>query len=190
MPRIQYIDDVTGNLQEVHGSDSRFNTSSRSDGRGFYNSRDESESYSFVFDDANCTALDVVAHLQNTKTDGKHMVIRSASVNSDSNSAFSFNLMTGTAGGGAVAATPVNLNQAGVARTATVTANTVVDSDASPITGLTTGSEFDHVNVPANGHEEFRFEDQIRIGQDQAVGIVNKLGTGVSCFGIIFFYFE
>ncbi len=190
MPRIQYIDDVTGNLQETHGSDSRFNTSSRSDTRGYYNSRDESESYSLVFDDANCTVGDFCVHLQNTKTDGKHMVIRSASVNSDSNSAFDLVLVTGTAGGGAVAATPLNLNQAGVAKTATATANTVVDSDASPITGLTAGSEFDHVNVAANGHEEFRTEDQIRIGQDQAIGIRNKIGTGVSCFGIIFFYFE
>ncbi len=77
-----------------------------------------------------------------------------------------------------------------MARSATVTASTVVDSDASPITGLTVGSEFDHVNVVANGHEEFRVEDQIRIGQDQAIGIRNKIGTGVSCFGIIFFYFE
>ncbi len=118
------------------------------------------------------------------------MVIRSASVNSDSNSAFDFVIVTGTAGGGAVAATPVNLNQAGVAKTATVTASTVVDSDASPISGLTAGNELDHVNVLANAHEEFRFQDQVRIGQNQAVGIRCKIGTGVSCFGIIFFYFE
>ncbi len=190
MGRIQFIDDVLGNFQETHGSDSRLNVSARSDTRGYYNSRDESESFTLLFDDANCTALDFCVHLQNTKTDGKHMVIRSASVNSDSNSAFDFVLVTGTAGGGAVAATPVNLNQAGVAKTATVTANTVVDSDANPITGLTVGSELDHVNVLANAHEEFRFQDQVRIGQDQAVGIRCKIGTGVSCFGIIFFYFE
>jgi len=190
MPKIQYKDDKTGFSSEVEGSDSRFNVSSRADGRGYYNSRDESESYVLLYNTANCTAGDFIVHLQNKKTDGKHMVIRSVGVNSDAASGFDLVTVTGTAGGGAVAATAVNLNQAGVARTATITANTVVDADNSDITGLTTVLEIDHVNVIAGGHEEFRFQDQLRLGQNQAVAIRCKSGTNPSGFGVIFFYFE
>lgn len=190
MVRVQYIDDIKGNFQEAHGSDSRLNVSSRADGRGYYNSRDESESYVLLFNDANCTAGDEVVHLQNKKTDGKHMVIRSIGINSDSASEWDVVTVTGTASGGNVAATPVNLNFAGVTKSATVTANTVVDSDSTPMDGLTVVDEIDHVAVVASGHEEFRFQDQIRLGEDQAIAVRCKTGTGVSGFGAIFFYFE
>jgi len=47
------------------------------------------------------------------------------------------------------------------------------------------------VQVIAGGHEEFRFQDQVRIGQDQAVAIRMDAGTADSqVFGVIFFYFE
>jgi len=187
---IEVENDNSGAQERVKGSDGRINVSARADTRGYYNSRDESESYTLTFEDANCSAGDFVVHITNIKTDGKHMVIRSASINSDSASSWRFVTTTGAAGGGAVAASPFNLNFAGVAKTATVTASTVVDSDSTPISGLTQGNEIDHVNVSAGGHEEFRFQDQLRIGQDQSVAIVCQNGTGVSGFGVIFFYFE
>ena len=190
MTKINFLTDTNGVESEAKGSDGRVNVSSRSDGRGYYNSRDESESYTLLFDTANCTALDFIVHLQNKKTDGKHLVIRSIGINSDAASSFDVVTVTGTAGGGAVAASAVNLNQAGVAKTATITANTVVDADNSAITGLTAVDIIDQVNVVAGGHEEFRFMDQLRLGQDQAVGIRCKSGTNPSGFGVIFFYFE
>lgn len=191
MGLLKYFSDRKGEgLQDVRGSDNRLNTSARSDGRGYYNSRDDSESFSLLFDDANCTAGDIIVHLQNKKTDGKHLVLRSIGINSDSVSEWDIVTVTGTAGGGAVAATPNNLNFAGVAKTAAVTANTVVDSDTTPISNLTVVDEFDHLAVIAGGHEEFRFENQVRLGQDQAVAVRCKTGTGVSGFGVIFFRFE
>ena len=190
MVRIQYIDDVSGNFQETHGSDSRLNVSSRADGRGYYNSRDENESYTLLFNDANCTAGDIIVHLQNKKTDGKHLVLRSIGINSDSASEWDIVTVTGTAGGGAVAATATNINFAGITKKATVTANTVVDSDTTPISNLTSVDEFDHLAVIAGGHEEFRFQDQVRLGEGQAVAVRCKTGTGVSGFGVIYFYFE
>ncbi|MCH8220217.1 MAG: hypothetical protein IIA76_02610 [Proteobacteria bacterium] len=118
------------------------------------------------------------------------MVIRSASVNGEVKSKFSFLTVTGTAGGG-TAATPVNLNQGGVAKTATVTALTTADSGSTPMSNLTAALEIDHVQVIAGGHEEFRFQDQLRLGQDQAVAIRMDAGTSDSqVFGVIFFYFE
>ena len=90
MPRIQFLDRSDGSFGEAKGSDSRLDVSSRSDGRGYYNSRDNSESYSLLFDDANASANDFVVYLRNDKTDGKHIVIRSASVNGEVVSKFSF----------------------------------------------------------------------------------------------------
>lgn len=190
MTKINFLTRTDGVESEAKGSDGRVDVSSRSDGRGYYNSRDESESYSLVFDDANATALDFVVYLKNTKTDGKHLVIRSASVNGEVKSKFSFLTVSGTAGGGTTA-TPVNLNFAGVAKTATVTALATADSNSTPMSGLTADKELDHVQVVAGGHEEFRFQDQVRLGQDQAVAIRMDAGTADSqVFGVIFFYFE
>jgi len=190
MTKLQAESRVTGSNEDIKSSDNRLDVTSRSDGRGYYNSRDESESYVLLFNDANCTTADKIVHLQNKKTDGKHLVIRSIGINSDSASSWDIVTVTGTADTGAVAATPVNLNFAGVTKAATVTANTVVDSDTSPMGGLTVVDEFDHVNVVAGGHEEFRFQDQVRLGEDQAIAVRCKSGTGVSGFGVIFFYFE
>ena len=191
MPRLQFVNDINGAIEETKGSDSRLNVSSRSDGRGYYNSRDESESYVLAFEDDNATIGDYIVYLKNEKSDGKHLVVRSASVNGEAVSSFEFLRVTGTPGGGAVDATPTNLNQGGVAKSATVAASVVADSGSSPISGLVDGVCIDHVQVTAGGHEEFRFQDQLRLGQDQAIAIKMKKGTADSyAFGVIFFYFE
>lgn len=191
MSRIQYIDDVNGNFQEMHGSDGRANVSSRSDERIYYNSRDESQAYSLVFDDAACSAGDFNVSLFNNKADGSHLVIHSIGVNALALAGFKLHLVTGTAGGGAVAATPTNLNQAGTSNAATVTASTVANSDSSPITGLTSSAVLDHASVVASGHEEFRIQDTIRLGQGQGIAIEFDSGANATrAFGVIFFYFE
>ena len=190
MSRVHYLNRKDSTPGEARGSDGRVDTSARIDGRRYYNSRDKGETFTLIFSDANCTVGDFSVYLKNTKTDGKHMVISSASINGDTASAFEFNKVSGTPGGGNVVATPFNMNPAGFTNTANVLANTVVDSDASPITGLSSDAIIDNINVVAGGHEEFRFLDSLRIGPDQAIGIRNKIGTGVSCFGVIFFYFE
>lgn len=190
MTRQQYLNANNSQIEEVRGSDGRADVSARADGRGYYNSRDEGESFSLVFNDDNCSVGDYVVYIKNTKTDGKHMVIRSASANSDSNSAFEFVQVSGDPGGGAVAATPFNLNPAKFTKAANVSAFTVIESDVSPISGLTDVSVIDHINILANGHQEFRFQDQLRLGENQAIAIKNKIGTNASCFGIIFFFFE
>jgi hypothetical protein len=193
MGRIQYIDDVNGNLQEAHGSDGRLNVSSRSDGRSYYNSRDKSECYSLVFDDANATANDYIAYIKNIKTDGEHLVIHSIGINCEAaSSAFKLSLVTGTATGGAVT-TATNLNQGGVSRSATATILTTSDSGVTPMAGLTESKLFDFAGISsAYGHEEFRIGDQIRLGQDQAIAIELEYAaaTDVRCFGVVFFYFE
>lgn len=190
MSLIDFFNDITGFREVAHGSDGRVNVSARSDTRGYYNSRDESESYVLIFDDANASINDFVVYLKNIKTDGKHLVVRSASVNCEVNTKVSFLTVTGTAGGGA-AATPANLNFGGVAKSASVTALTTADSSSTPMTGLTADVEIDHLNCLANGHEEFLFQDQLRLGQDQAIALRMDAGTADSqIFGVIYFYFE
>ena len=191
--KIGYTNDVTENEQIVKGSDGRLNVSSRSDGRRYYNARDESEAYSLVFDDANASAGDYVVYIKNAKTDGKHLVVSGVGMNCEAASAsFKLSMVTGTPVGGTTA-TPVNLNQAGVARSATVDAQTITDSSATPFTGLTEDKVVDHVaSTGAYGHAEFRLQDTLRIGQDQAIAIELEYSAAadVRCFGVIFFYFE
>jgi len=189
--RIQYIDDVNGNFQEAHGSDGRLNVSSRQDERIYYNSRDKSQAYTMVFDDAACSAGDFNASLFNNSTTGQHLVIHSIGVNALALASFKLHQVTGTAAGGAVAAIPVNLNRAKASNSATVVASNVANSDSSPITGLTSSQVLDHASVSASGHEEFRIADTIRLGQDQGIAIEMESGANATrVFGVIFFYFE
>lgn len=189
--RIEYINDGTGSFQEAHGSDGRLNVSSRQDARIYYNSRDESQAYSLVFDDAACTSGDFNVSLFNNRTDGKHLVLHSVDINADAVVTMKLHIVTGTAGGGAVAATPVNLNRAGTSNTATVTASTVANSDSSPISGLTSAHVLDHVGIAANSHERFKVDDSIRLGQGQGLAVeANTSTAGTRVFGTLFFYFE
>ena len=186
---------LQGSIATVHGSDGRFNVSARSDGRGYYNSRDESESYIMVFDDAGATANDFVAYLKNTKTDGKHMVIRSIGVNCiAAGSIFKLHTVASSVSpGSGTAVTPVNLNQGGVAKSATVDAQAPTNSNSTPMTLSATVDLIDILGVPtAYGHEEFRLNDQLRLGQDQAIALELEAAaaTNVRTWGVIFFYFE
>ncbi len=192
MGRIEFTSDATGGREETQGSDGRLNVSSRADGRGYYNSRDESQSYSLVFDDANATAADYVVYLKNNSST-KHLVIRSVGINCEAaTSSFKLSVVTGTGGGG-VGVTSTNLNQGGIAHSADVTALATVDSNSTPMSGLTEDKVIDHASIPsAYGHEEFRLQDQVRLGQDQAIAIELEYAAAadVRCFGVIFFYLE
>jgi len=193
MTRIEFQNDVSLAKEEMQGSDGRANVSSRADSRRYYNSRDESETYSLIFDDANATADDYVVYLRNDKTDGKTLVVSAIGFNCEAaTSVLKLSTVTGTAGGG-TATTPTNLNQAGQAKSATVTALTTADSNSTPMSGLTEDKVIDIAGIPsAFGHEEFRLDDTLRIGQDQAIAI--ELDTAaaidVRVYGVIFFYFE
>lgn len=188
--KIRYSDEITKALAEVQGTDGRLNVSSRADGRGYYNSRDMSETYNLLFDDANATADDIVVYLKNDKTDGKHLVVNNITVNGEVLSKFTLVTVTGTAAGGA-AVSPVNLNFAGVSKEATVTALATADSSVTPMSGLTVDKEVSALQVQAGGREKFVLADQPRLGQGQAMGIRMDSGTADSyVFGTINFFFE
>lgn len=191
MSIINYLSDkVLGGGGVVHGSDGRLNTSSRSDARIYYNSRDASEAYSLAYDDAACSAGDYIVSLFNNRSDTQHLVIHAATANSDVAADFKLSIVEGTAAGGAVSATPTHLNRGGFEAKAQAIATTVANSDSSPISGLTEIVEIDHEGCGANGHVEFKVDDSVRLGPGQGIAIEKDGGASGRAFGVIFFYYE
>ena len=182
---IQYTSDSTGSLEKAQGSDNRFNVSSRSDSRSYYNSRDKAECFSLVWDDATSAAGDHIVYWKNTDTTGKHLVVAAIGLNSANNCSFKLHLVTGTAASGTTVS-PACLNQASP-KTAQATA---MEAAGTAITGLTSSLVIDHAGCPANSHEEFRLTDRLRIGQDQAIAIEYEQGTTGRTWGVIFGFYE
>lgn len=182
---LQYTSDNTGSVEKAQGSDNRLNVSSRQDSRSYYNSRDQSQTFTLLWDDASSAAGDFVAYWKNTDTTGKVLVIDAVGVNSLANAAsFKLHRVTGTATGAAV--TPFCSNQA-VAKDANAVG---VEAAGTAISGLTSAGVFDHVLCPADGHEEMRLDDRVRVGQGQAVAIEFEQGTTSRTIGVIWGYYE
>lgn len=182
---IQYTSDSTGSLEKAQGSDNRFNVSSRSDGRAYYNSRENSRTFSLVWDDASSAAGDMILYWKNTDTTGKHLVIASIGLNSELACSFKLHLVTGTAASGSTT-TPFCLNQS-APKTAAATA---MEAAGTAITGLTSTAVIDHVACGADGHEEFRLNDRLRLGQDQAIAIEFEQGVTARTWGVMFGFYE
>ncbi len=182
---IGFSSDKTNADETVRGSDGRLNVSTRADARSYYNSRDEKEAYSLVWDDASSEAGEYVLYWKNTDTNGRHLVIGSVGLNSEKAASFKLHVVTGTAAGGA-AATPTNLNRA-EPKVAAATART---ADTTPVTTLTSTVEIDHASVEADGHEEFRLQDRLRIGQDGAIAIEYEQGDTGRTWGVVFGFYE
>lgn len=185
MAKINYLDDVNGNAQEAHGSDGRLNVSSRADGRPYYNSRDLKKTYTTVYDHQSAVAGEFSFYMKNTSTTDD-LVIVSVGLNAAQNARIKLHTVTGTAAGGSVV-TPRNTN-AGSSRTADADARQGDSGDA--ITGLTSEGVIDFAAVQANGHEEFRVNETLRLGQNDAIALEYDEGTTGDFFGVFFMYFE
>ncbi len=184
---IMYRSDSTGADERAQGSDGRLNVSSRSDSRGYYNSRDVGQSYSMPFDFQSAAAGEFGAYWQNTSTTGQTLVIRGIGINTVEAARIKLVYVTGTAAGGTTV-TPTNLNKASPnAATATAMEG---GSAATGITGLTSDGLIDFAYVTATGHEEFRLDDQLRLGQNDAIALEYDEGTGGDFSGVIFGYYE
>lgn len=183
MTQITYPNDQSGSIQIVHGSDGRMNVSSRSDGRSYYNSRDLKQTYSVVFDDADCDVGDVFFWLQNDNTT-KELVVDSIGINATLAGSFKVQFEDGTLTGGSTL-TPVNLNH-GSSNNAVVTCRGNGLLSTSVPDGV-----FDHVALAATGHEEIRLNDRVRLGQGDAFSILYDRGSANNIVeGVVFFYFE
>ena len=188
MARIEYINDQNGSFQEAHGSDSRLNVSARTDGRRYYNSRDKGQTYSMVWTHLAATDAEYSFYLKNTSVN-LTMVVSAVGVNSDTaDSRFKLWFVTGTAANGA-SVTPTNLNK-GVAHLAQATG--LESAAGTAISGVSTDGLIDMLHLPADGHEEFRLHDTLRLGEGDAIALEfdeNSGGTADAA-GVVFFYYE
>jgi hypothetical protein len=182
---IQYTSDKTKSLEKAQGSDNRFNVSARSDSRSYYNSRDISLAFSLVWDDASSEAGDFIVYWANTDTTGKQLVIDSVGLNSENAASFKLHVVTGVAAAGA-SVSPFCLNRA-TPKTAQAIG---MEAAGTAITGLTSAGVVDHASTAIAGHEEFRLDDRLRIGQDQAIAVEYEQGTTGRTWGVIFGYYE
>ena len=184
MTQLQYPNDITGSIQIVHGSDGRLNVSSRSDGRAYYNSRDLKQTYSVVFDDPDCDVGDEFFFLQNDNTT-LELVIDSIGINATLVGSFKLQFDDGVMSG-ATTLTPVNLNH-GSSNNAVVTCvgNALLTGTSIP------DGVIDHLAINVAGHEEFRLNDRVRLGQGDAISILYDRGTANNVVeGVVYFYFE
>jgi len=185
MARIEYKNDRTRAFEEAEGSDGRLNVSARSDGRRYYNSRDKKKTFTAVYEHVDAVAGEYSMYIQNTsKTD--ELVISSIGLNTDEAAKIKLWFVTGTAAGGATM-TPVNTNH-GSSNDAEATARQ--GTSGSGLSGLTTDGIVDLAFVASGGHEEFRLEDTIRLGQNDAIAVEYEAGTTGDLAGVVYMYFE
>jgi hypothetical protein len=181
---LQYTSDKSKGIEKAQGSDNRLNVSSRQDSRSYYNSRDESLAFSLLWDDDTSEAGDFVLYWKNTDTTGRVLVIDSVGLNAEAASSFKLHAVNGTPTG--VSVTPECLNRAAPKAAQAI----AVEAAGTPITGLTSAAVIDHAAVGAGCHEEFRLDDRLRIGQDQAIAIKYTQGAEGRTWGVIFGYYE
>jgi len=186
MSRIEFKNDFTRAIEEMEGSDGRANTSSRADGRAYYNSRDEEHCFTVAYDFQDAASGEYGAYWQNTDPN-RTLVISSIGINSAEASRIKLWAVSGTAAGGTVLV-PTNMN-----RSSSKAAISVAMEGASAgtgITGLTGEALIDCAYVTATGHEEFRLRDTLRLGQNDAIAIQYAEGTTGDFSGVIFAYYE
>jgi len=190
MSKIDYSSDKSGGLEEARGSDSRLNVSSRSDSRSYYNSRDEAQAYSVPFAMADAAVGEFVVYWRNTSSDRK-LVIDAIGFNAIENAHAILHYVSGTAAGGNEL-TPTNLNKSSSNAAPSDSTVSAMEGGAAAtgITGLTSISVIDRANVQANGHEEFRLADRLRLGQNDAIAIEYDVGTTGNFSGVVFGFYE
>ena len=184
--KIDFKNDATRAQEEAEGSDGRLNVSGRTDSRGYYNSRDKQQMYSVAWDMQNASAGEFVMYLKNTSAT-MDIVITGVGFNAEQNAKCKLSVVTGTAASGNEI-TPVNLNLG--SSNAADCISREGGSAASGITGITESGLIDLAYVQANGHEEFRIADRLRLVQNTAIAIEYDEGTDGDCSGVMFFFFE
>jgi hypothetical protein len=180
MSEIEFRNDKTRAFEKMEGSDGRANVSSRSDSRAYYNSRDEKQAYSVCYDHQSAVAGEYSLYIENTSST-KELVISAIGINAAENARVKLVFVSGVASGSVL--TPTNLNK-----------GSSNDSDSIVIEGVVTGlteiSCIDFAGVQANGHEQFRLNDVVRLGQNDAIAIKYDEGTTGDLFGVVFMMFE
>jgi len=184
---IEFKNDRTRAKEELEGSDGRANVSSRSDDRSYYNSRDEKQTYSFVYEFNAAESGEFAAYLKNTSTVGLQFIPTQVFVSASANIRIKLWSVTGTAAGGTEVVgandnlttdnTPTALAQEG-------------GSAATGITGLTTDRILGIARCGANDTQIIPVKDSVRLGQNNAIAVEVDDGTAADVEVTVLGYFE
>jgi hypothetical protein len=186
MTEITYQNDKTGSLQKAQGSDGRLNVSARADTRGYYNSRDQGQSYSLVFNHPAAADGEYSFYIKNDNST-KDLIISSVHWSGDDLSKCILWFVTGTAAEGA-AIVPTNLNRSSPHD---AVGTFLGDEAGTPITVGAAAAKIDVAATGLNGHEEMHTEDRVRLGQGDAIALEVDVGsTTPEIFGTVYFYYE
>ena len=157
-----FLDYLTskGAVEQVHGSDTRLNVSSRSDDRSFYISRDEGQYYCLHVEDDDAATNDLLAYLRNDSS-SKSVFIRDIHISVESAATIKLAYGNATAATGGSALTPVNMNRAS-SNAADITAR-----GNGAITGVTADTFFSAFRIGAG--ETFEYDVTIILGQNDNI---------------------
>ena len=179
MPRLQYLTSK-GAFEEVHGSDTRLNVSSRSDDRSFYISRDEGQYYVLRIEDDDAVANDLIAYLRNDSST-KSVFIRDIHISAENACTIKFAYGNATAATGS-AVTPVNLNRAS-SNAADITA-----FGDGAVGGVNASTFFSTIRVAAG--ETVEYDVSLILGQNDNIVVEYDTGTTGDIEIDIFFYLD
>jgi len=178
MVRIEDGGGKNGNV--TVSNNQRLDTSARAASRQYYESRDTGQVYTVISVDATAVANEETIYVQNTST-SKDMIIEKITISADVDSQWRVKFVTGTADGGSVI-TPVNLNKAS-SNTAAATCR-----GNGAIGSITDDGDITIVRIGADGHDEVRFSEALRLGQDDAIAVECELNC--ACEIVVSFHFD
>ncbi len=161
--RIGYLTSK-GVFEEVHGSDTRLNTSSRSSQRIHYISRDDGQAYTVTSHDGTAAAGTYPIYLQNTSSSGLLLYVDKIMVGGVETALWKVWFVTGTASGSSVL-TATNINKAS-SNAAAINAR-----GDGPVSSLTTDGQIWAARTDASAHDEVRFDDAVILGQNDAIAV-------------------
>jgi len=167
-----FIEDGGGKNGNVWISkNQRLNTSSRSNPREFYASRDEGRAYSAMYVDMTLVAGDICAYLKNDSST-RNLFIGDITVGGVSDGSYKIFKVTGTAAAGATV-TPASLNLS-----KSIPAEATAMSGDTSITGLTFVEQLSFMRHPALSQVEESYDGTIILGPGDAIAIEMDAGTG------------
>lgn len=168
MTRIQYLTSK-GAFEETHGSDTRLNTSSRSNSRSFYISRDDGQAYVLHIKDADAADGDLIAYLRNNSTT-KKLYIQDIHISSPVACKFIVSYGNSTTATG-TSVTPTNLNKSS-SNDADVTA-----FGNAAVGGVSASTDIASLRISGSSTGEVDFKEGLILGQNDNIVIESDLIT-------------
>lgn len=181
MGRLVYLTSK-GAIEEVHGSDTRLNVSSRVDSRSFYVSRDNGQSYVLVSEDDDAVAADIITYLKNTSSSLK-MFIRDVEISCENAATIKVHL------GDATTATGTPLTSTNLNRNSKNAADVSAFGNAA-VGGVASSILLAVQRCPAGNNVHFEFNDSLILGQNDNIFVEYDTGNQGDVEVATYFYMD